>query len=725
MRSPICGQPICGRILAVLVIALTVGSILGSIFVYRGLTDEERSTKSEVLRNQCRVVVEDMLGRFEGAVTISQAINAATSLIPGFLMSQENFSTFMQNATKFTSLYNLGSAQMLPVTSNHLSEWIADHPNTSVKRVDPATFSPVSFTPGGADLFLVHTCWPCAQSIGLDYLSEPLRREVTARAQSKRQPVVSMPITTTMTSQARSVKALVILVPRFANGELVGGVSMSYRADGLFSQTEMPYRITIFGEIVAETPAFAQTKVRTENTTALLDTVITVTCGMGHNLPAVYLLFLVGATILCTAGPIVTLIFWRYVQSRDGLIQQATEQRRLREEATAQAVLAREMSDLKSAFLANMSHEIRTPINAILNLTAFLLETDLDETQRDYASTIRDSTDALLSIINDVLDFSKIEAGKMDVDLQPVNLHNLLQSVAKVAESLMAKNGNVLVVNLDSLPEGTTVKTDAVKVRQVLSNLLSNAAKFTHSGRVDLTVRLEAGSDGAVVMCSVTDTGIGIDPDSLALLFQPFAQGDNSVTRRFGGTGLGLSISKSMATLLKGKIQVASTRGRGSTFTFIFPYEPVSPASSVRSSVDSRAEGGKGDGIIGGKILIVDDNALNLRIAKKVVSDLGYEAVEARNGQEALDRAQEAEENGHPFDVILMDLQMPVMGGCAATQELRRRGHIKPIVALTANALKSEFDKCLACGMDAVLTKPFQKDKLARMLAEHISKSRL
>lgn len=382
------------------------------------------------------------------------------------------------------------------------------------------------------------------------------------------------------------------------------------------------------------------------------------------------------------------------------------------------ATLATQANEAKSQFLANMSHEIRTPMNAILGFSYIALQGELPENVRDAFQKIHSAANGLLCIINDILDFSKMEARKLELELTPFSLTQEVLAVLDIIHTRTMQKG----IGLDAcLPAenalGGPLRGDAGRLRQILLNLLGNAAKFTGKGGVLLEVELtELTEKSATLLFSIHDTGIGISREELEKLFRPFAQADGSITRRFGGTGLGLVISKELVELMGGDLQVESKAGFGSTFSFTLTFER---ADEVKKP--AAAEPAAEENLLAGKrILLVEDNAINRMIAAELMGFWDIIVDEAEDGLEAVEKA-----GSTTYDAVLMDIQMPHMDGFAATQLLRRelRLHSLPIIAMTAHAMIDDRDKSLAAGMNDHITKPIQPDVLRATLLKWLAKA--
>ena len=396
------------------------------------------------------------------------------------------------------------------------------------------------------------------------------------------------------------------------------------------------------------------------------------------------------------------------------IAEDVTERRRLDAELSAARDAAEAASQAKSAFLANTSHEIRTPLNGLIGLARLAMRADLTDARRQaYLGQLLDSAQSLTGIMSDILDVSKIEAGQLTLEDTPFDLHDALRAVHHAYDSLADVKGLRLQLAIDDqLP--TTVRGDPVRVRQILSNFITNALKFTERGHV----RIEAAPVGAGrVRINVVDTGPGVPADMQERLFKPFSQGDSSTTRRYGGTGLGLSICRELAQLMSGEVGVQSVPGQGSTFWAELPLPSSAPASALASTEASDLER-----LVHARVLMVEDNPVNMMIAVAMLEHWGVRVVQAFDGRMAVAKVHEAVHAGEPFDAVVMDVQMPVMSGHEAARELRAHfaPKVLPIIALTAAALVSEREEALACGMDDFLIKPIDAPKLRASLARHL-----
>ncbi len=392
------------------------------------------------------------------------------------------------------------------------------------------------------------------------------------------------------------------------------------------------------------------------------------------------------------------------------------ENKKMLKEIESSKEVAEQSAQAKSDFLANMSHEIRTPMNGILGLLHILSNTKLDTAQQNYMQKALFSTKELLRIIDDILDFSKIEAGKLEMEVTPFTIHNICSELESLLCHIIKNKG--LTYHMD---EGnfTTIPLlgDPLRLKQVILNLLNNAIKFTEKGSISLEIRCDKQEDNTLrCLFKITDTGIGLSQEQIQNLFSAFTQADTSVTRKYGGTGLGLAISKSIVEMMQGSIWVESTPNIGSSFFFTAIFKLANEDITIMRKTHTTSQEYS---LHSGHILLVEDNQINQIIAQELLQCVGYTVNIANNGQEALDMIDK-----EPYDIILMDIQMPIMDGLTATRKIRQKSQFAtlPIVAMSAHAMTGDKEKSIENGLNDHITKPISPDILYETLRYWLGK---
>lgn len=419
------------------------------------------------------------------------------------------------------------------------------------------------------------------------------------------------------------------------------------------------------------------------------------------------------------------LIFTALVWRSAALLEESDHMRSVAEEALSAAKnVAEQANQMKTDFLANMSHELRTPLNSIIGLSRMLHEDmALDAGHRDTAGIVRRSADNLLGIVNDILDISKIEAGTFEFDKIVFSIEEVLNNISEIFLPLCSEKGLVLECRLPP-PNFPYLVGDPMRLTRLMVNLVGNAVKYTYDGSVIVDVGYDDYADDHILLlCNISDTGVGIPGDKLPFIFEKFVQADNSATRRFGGTGLGLNISRHIVNSLGGEIGVDSTEGKGSRFWFQIPFEtsdtrPVFDRQIQQAERMDRLPADQRKAVAACRLLAAEDHLLNQAYIQKVLQQMGFTNIDiVANGQEALDAIAAG-----VYDIVLMDCHMPVVSGYDAAQEIRSRGlHDLPVIAMTADAMAGTRERCLRAGMDDYISKPMSLESLRFVLSRWIT----
>jgi signal transduction histidine kinase/HPt (histidine-containing phosphotransfer) domain-containing protein/ActR/RegA family two-component response regulator len=401
-------------------------------------------------------------------------------------------------------------------------------------------------------------------------------------------------------------------------------------------------------------------------------------------------------------------------------LEDVTEKRKAEAELLTAKQSAENAMHAKSQFLANMSHEIRTPLTAILGFVEALRdEGPYNQTQSHCLEVIRNNGHHLLTIINQILDLSKIDAGALTIETAPCNVVQMIEELRFMFAPTVASKALAFSVHYE-WPLPRTVSTDPLRLKQVLINLVGNAVKFTERGTVELHVRWD--DEARQIAFTVIDSGIGMSPEHTANLFMPFSQANESITRRYGGTGLGLSISERLIRAMGGALQVQSVKGQGSTFSFAIPSLGGSVPALIRRAPMKRASQSDGETTalptFQGRVLFADDALDNRRLVELLLRKTGVEVVLVEDGKQAIQSALSS-----PFDLILMDVQMPTIDGLTATKTIRRSGITTPIVAISAGAMTSDVDQAISAGCSMHISKPFSKEAFYQMLSNYLTPS--
>jgi len=658
---------------------------------------------------QCNLKQTETMQQFLGGVTILRALRLTfqSGEVP-------SVSTFNHTSKELISKsdWNISAITQLKYFNNVTALDTFCKPR-NITRKTLVTENPNTVD----DFFIIINTFPNASSIGIDYYSDRDRFALVNRGIKNKELAISRPL---RSSTDPAVRLILFFLPSFgATGTFIGGFTGAYRQEVIVNRhvtDRLAFSLSVDDEAVFTDLHFNESSFVVTFPFQFYATLFRFSCATRYDWSYTPLLVLLLGVILSVAIPIV--VVYSSLQIRK--IERTTAEKIKLEKEMSLAKMneqsAIQSAEIKSAFLANVSHEIRTPLNGITGMVGFLFETDLNTEQLNYVKIIKRSSGMLLSIVNDVLDFSKAESSNLIKEDIACDIVPLIHDVQDMYSSKTVENNNRVEIQHDF--SELWCLTDPGRLQQILTNLFSNATKFTKNGEIVIKATLESQR----ILFTITDTGIGLSPEHIRKLFTPFMQADATTTRFYGGTGLGLSICKKLIELLGGDIWVTSELGKGSTFSFWIPYTPAEkpkhvPLKKSKFQIDEYKAFSKGK-----YVLVCDDNRINQRVAYKMLTNLGYSVVCANDGNEAINLVKNLSTTDSSFSCVLMDIQMPVMDGYQASKCLRESGETLPIVAMTANVLSGERQKCLNAGMTSYLSKPLSQDLMGVVLQEVITK---
>ena len=686
-------------------------SISITIFLFISITNSQRDSAYTEFSRLCNRKKTETTQQLLGGITILNALRQ-NSVYKGISSASEWNKTIEELI--YTADWNITLLSQLSYFANVtlMNEYIV--PRNITRRIIN-TNRPRDNVNGVGDALLMVNTYPTQTAIGTDYYTDNDRYNVVQTSIKTKKLSISEPFTSTTTPNS---KLIIFFLPNFnTKDEFIGGFSGVYRQEVVIvdkNDTDLSYQVTLNDKMFFTDTNFKNSAfIVSFEFSVADDNMFIFSCGSDYSTSYIPILIFLLGIILSFTVPIVVFYSSRQIKR----IEEATNEKLQIEKEISLAKLneqtAIQSASLKSAFLANISHEIRTPLNGIVGMTEFLLETDLHAEQRNYVDIIKQSSGMLMSIVNDVLDFSKAESQKLTREDLVCNIVSIIHEIPNIYSNKTNDNNNK--VSFQHEFTELWCKTDPSRLQQILVNLFSNATKFTSNG----LIIIKAVKEPNRIVCSISDTGIGMTNEQLSKLFTPFTQADTSTTRKYGGTGLGLSICKKLTELLGGEIWVTSEIGKGSTFSFSIPYIPAVEPEQIEIKIDESEDDYKSfsrDKVI----LIVDDNKINLKVAEKMLKNLGYLTVCANDGVEAVSLMTAGGDYRLNYSAILMDIQMPNVDGYTATKVLRERGIVIPIIAMTANVLSGEREKCIASGMDEYLTKPLNQKVMETVIRDTI-----
>lgn len=674
----------------------------GSVFIFILLKNSDKENAQRNLNTLCNSKKEATRSQLLGGATVLSALALSTNDSDADGVNRVNRTVsdeFFNFATD--DLILKGNWQISSISKSRYFPMEEEARAWAAERGIIIRPIETGFTQRTTDFLIIENTYPIGSGfVGINYISEKNRHITVLESILERNITISEP-----TVPIAGGKGILIFQPLFhGNGQFYGGISGFYRGPIIIQNrqdtSDVFYRIIVDDKLLLKDPEFKKANVKSFTSFPFFNRIITFECSRNHSaMVTPWILLIIGILIAFLIPAIIGIYTMQFAR-----IKRETEMRIAAEKAASDSLVMRntadESSKLKTMFLANMSHEIRTPLNGIKGNVEFLMDTKLSDEQEEYVKTLSESTGLLMSIVNDILDFSKVESGKMTKEEIPTNVAAIFSEIKRVYSSGTVSNNNQISTDI-SFDKDAYILTDPSRLRQIMTNLISNSVKFTKNGNIVLKSFIQDGK----IYFQVSDNGIGMSESQINKLFTPFQQADATTTRKYGGTGLGLSICKKLSNLLNGDIYAESEQGKGSTFTVWIPFvQTETPQNPKYSKIRTLKNDNVGQNY---NILIVDDNRINLVVAEKMISKLGYKTKTVSDGQQAVN---EVTENPKKYDAILMDISMPVMDGYTATNTLRNMGVTIPIVAMTANVMEGEKERCLSYGMNEYIPKPLYQN---------------
>lgn len=669
------------------------------IFFYFFLHNTEVETIETYLQTECGKLANATISEYRGGTTVFYALNKLLYFYNDEFINNISPETlwfdFAVNISSVTSWNFISSAILKEFNVTGIKNW-ESKTNISATERDVITNKRVPIKYNRDKYLIIIESFPIKFGVGYDYYSDKDRNDVVQRSKLSKNLSLSNP---TMTINDYN---LISFIPFYIGGNFSGGVSGSYYARNITPSFDnnIYLKMTVNNNFAYKDIKFDDTNIKKNLTFFLADQNVILYCGLYFNMSNTHI-------IVLSCGLLLAFIILLVVIFLINLWM-------LKVHSDIQNEEVLKLVESKSMFLAFMSHEIRTPLNGIIWMINFLKDTDTTNEQLKFIQDLQYCSTSLLQIVNDILDFSKMEADKLNIEKSCFDIYEMIEKLENIYKVWSLQNNNDFKFENElDITTDQFIVSDQARLTQILNNLISNAFKFTENGTVTVNIKKlkPSGSPDNFLLFSIIDTGIGITPENQTKLFKPYVQTEYS--KLYGGTGLGLVICKKLVDLFGGIITCKSNYGEGSIFNFTIPFEKLTHTEENNISFSSD----RSDIIYNGRILVADDNIINLKVITKILKDkFGIDVVTATNGLQVLDII----ESGEQFKCIFMDNMMPIIDGYSTTKKLRDAGFTIPIIAFTANVSEGEKQKCLNLGMSDYISKPIVMSQLIQILNKYM-----